>query len=316
MQAKYRHSLPQLNSSNLLLTEGGIETTLVYKKGFHLPEFASGPLLLTPEGTKALQDCHASYIDIALRHKRGIIVETQTWRSSRIWCDKLGFSENEMMKLNRRAVAFLEDVRREYETDTTPIVVSGNLGPLSDAYHNSTQRLSVQDMIAVYRDQVQALCEAGVDMLSIMTLADTTEAIAAVQLAKEFGIQILVSFSVETDGKLLNGVTLEDAIRTVDKATESYAAYFGINCAHPSHFHPTLRMMDPSVLSRIGEIRANASRRSHQELDNSEFLDRGDPTDLGRSFKDLIQLLPGLKVVGGCCGTDPEHVEAIASNVC
>ncbi|KAJ9636859.1 hypothetical protein H2201_006479 [Coniosporium apollinis] len=299
-----------MTSRKLFLTEGGIETTLVFKKGVDLPHFCALVLLDTVGGKESLRECYTPYIDIATELKTGIVLETPTWRGSSAWAEALGIDDADIPRLNREAVKFLQDLRDKYESPSTPIVVSGNLGPLSDAYKSSAG-LSIDSARACYRSQVEALCEAGVDMLSTLTLNNTTEAIAAAQLAKEKDMPMIVSFCVETNGLLLEGKSLADAIMEVDKATGQSVVYYGINCAHPFHFERVLRETDQTVRQRLGEIRANASVKSHDELDNSDTLDRGDPESLSISYERLKPLLPALKVVGGCCGTDEEHVARI-----
>ena len=122
----------------------------------------------------------------------------------------------------------------------------------------------------------------------------------------------MISFTVETDGRLPDGELLAAAIRKCDALTEGYASYFMINCAHPSHFRETLITGDSGWTSRIGGVRANASQMSHAELDEAEVLDNGDPMVLGQQVADLAEVLPNLSIFGGCCGTDHRHIEAIA----
>ncbi|KAF2458768.1 Homocysteine S-methyltransferase [Lineolata rhizophorae] len=153
-------------------------------------------------------------------------------------------------------------------------------------------------------------------MLCLMTAGSLAEAVAAVRLARRVGLPVCVSFTVETDGRLPTGVSLGEAIAKVDALTGAYAAYFGVNCAHPEHFMPALRALArDGVRRRVASVRANASAKSHEELDRSEVLERGDPAELGRLHRELKEVLPWVKVLGGCCGTDAEHVGEIADCV-
>lgn len=315
MAAKYARGLPQLSSANKFLTEGGLETTLVYKKKIHLPEFCALALLDTPEGTNTLDGLYRAYVEIARRHGTGIVVETRTWRGSAIWAEKVGFSETRFMELNREAAQLLLRLRRDLETETTPIVISGCIGPLQDAYGNSSDKITVEQALKIYRQQVEVLAAAGVDMLAIMTVTSLNEAEAVVRLAREFQLPVQVSFGVEVDGHLLGGRSLEDAITEVDRRTDSYTTYFGVNCAHPSHIRPALRTMSEAVRRRIGSICGNSSSKSHDELDNSESLDRGDIPTFCDGNIEIAQLLPNVRVMGGCCGTDEEHIEALATRL-
>jgi homocysteine S-methyltransferase len=155
---------------------------------------------------------------------------------------------------------------------------------------------------------VRVLAGAGVDIISAMTISSTGEAIGIARAARDVGLPVALSFTLETDGRLIGGMHLRDAIAETDRATGGYPAWFGINCVHPDHF---LTILDGPWVSRIGAIRANASRMSHAELDEATELDAGNPEELGRQYADLQRLLPSLRVVGGCCGTDIRHVSAI-----
>jgi len=145
-----------------------------------------------------------------------------------------------------------------------------------------------------------------------MTITYPDEAIGIVEAARHAGIPVAVSFTVETDGRLPDGTTLGDAIQRVDEATEGAAAYFGVNCAHPTHLDGALDGGTPWA-PRLRGLRANASRKSHAELDEAETLDDGDPEELGREYVELRREMPGLTVLGGCCGTDIRHVRSIAA---
>ena len=307
--------LPQLTSSKLFLTEAGLETTLIYKRNIHLPSFSALPLLNTKEGTETLLAIYQDYINIALTHSTGIVLETRTWRGSPAWSSKLDLSVPQILNLNHAAVKILRDLRQKIETPSTPIVISGTLGTLQDAYQDSTDTVSFSQAQENYRAQVRVFAEEGVDMVSIMTATNLNEAAAAVCVAREYNLPILVSFSIEIDGRLQGGRTLEDALREVDRRTENYTTYFGVNCAHPRHIRTALRGVPEDVRLRIGSIRGNASLKSHDELDNSLVLDRGDISVWVREFNGLLNNLPQLKVVGGCCGTDEEHIETLARGI-
>lgn len=313
MDGHLRRSIPPL-STKPFLTDGGLETTIVYKEKIDLPCFAAITLLSTTQGTELLRRLYIKYVDVALSHNAGIVLEARVWRGAPIWAQPLGLTSAELIALNVKAVELLLDLRQQVETQSTPIVISGNIGPLSDAYKLSNRpgREFVREQ---YREQIKALVDAGVDMLSITTITDTEEMIAAIEIAREHDIPIHASFSVERDGKLLNHRNLEEAIAEVDTTTNGYAAYFGINCAHPAHVKELLKTMPESTRSRIGSFRGNASLRSHEELDNAAELDRGDIAKFATDFEDVARLLPSLRVAGGCCGTDEEHVAAVAGKL-
>ncbi|PLB36881.1 homocysteine S-methyltransferase family protein [Aspergillus candidus] len=312
-------SLPHLKSSleRPFLSEPGMETTLYYKHQIALPSFSSLPLLTNPTHRALISSLYANYISIAAAHNTGIILDTRTWRASTPWASALNMTPAELLAANRDAVQLAKAARTHSRATSTnvPVLISGTMGPLQDAYEDSSQAISLDTARDAYRPQVQTLADAGVDLLGLFTISNLNEAIAIIELAREVGLPIVVSFSIGTDGRLLGGNSLEDAIRAVDEATGGYAAYFGVNCAHPARIAAALREMSSEVRARIGMVRGNASQKTHDELDNTDTLDRGHiPTYLD-GFRDALALLPAVKVVGGCCGTDEEHLGAIGGGL-
>lgn len=308
--AKYRNALPQL-SGDLFLTDGGIETTLVFHEGIELPHFAAFHLLQHPEGTALLHTCYSAYADIALRFETGLILEAPTWRASRDWGEQLGYSAYMLESANRQAVALLEGVRGAYEHAARPIVISGCLGPRADGYR-ADNKMTAQEAHDYHRAQIHTLADTQADMLCAMTLNYIDEAIGIANAAREAGMPVAISFTVETDGSLPDGPSLREAIEQVDRETDSYPLYYMINCAHPTHFESVLSQDSGPWLARIHGIRANASDKSHAELDEATELDSGDPAALAAQYAGLKRRLDQLNILGGCCGTDPHHIREIA----
>ena len=307
--AQYRSNLPQMNGQ-AFLTDGGLETTLIFHDGMDLPLFAAFTLLDDKTGSAAIERYLRKYCDVAIRDGKGFILDTPTWRASRRWADELGVSEQRLESAHAKAIANLKALRDEYETSKSPFVINGVLGPQDDGY-NPSQMMSPKDAEAYHGQQVGWFSKYGADMVSAITMTYVEEAIGIANAAKAAGIPSVISFTVETDGKLPSGQGLRDAIMQVDADTGNSPAYFMINCAHPDHFSDVLNG-DSGWRERILGIRANASRMSHAELDNAEELDAGDPKELGAQYRALKTMLPNLKVFGGCCGTDHRHVDAIS----
>jgi len=303
-------TLPQLHHDRPFVTDGGLETTLVFHEGIDLPDFAAFPLLDTDAGRAALARYHAPYLDLAERTGTGIVLDTATWRASLDWGARLGYDADELAAVNRRGV----DLIRELAGDRAhvPAVLNGVLGPRGDGYVVDTS-MSASEAASYHSLQARAFAEAGVDMVTAVTMTYVEEAIGIAQAAIAVDLPVAISFTVETDGRLPSGQDLRDAVEAVDAATDSAVAYFMVNCAHPTHFAHVLDEGD--WLARIRGIRANASAASHAELDEAEELDRGDVGDLASRYADLRRVLPHLAVVGGCCGTDHEHIGAIADAV-
>lgn len=307
---EHRERLPQLDGK-LFLTDGGIETTLIFHEGLDLPYFAAFHILQTPEGVAVLREYFRTYAEIAKRYETGLVLESATWRASVDWGDRLGYSTEALTQANRRAVELLTEIREEFETENTPVVISGCIGPRGDGYLPD-QAMSPAAAEAYHMVQVETFAAADADMACAITMNYTEEAIGIVQATKRAGLPVAISFTVEPDGNLPTGQLLRAAIEQVDKETSGYASYFMINCAHPTHFDHVLPNDEP-WLERIRGLRANASRKSHAELNEATELDTGDPIQLAREYAQLRERLTKLTVLGGCCGTDHRHIEQIAS---
>jgi homocysteine S-methyltransferase len=305
---RYRDGLPQLDE-RVLLTDGGMETTLLFVDGFDLPCFASFPLLESEEGREALDRYFEPYLETARRHGTGFVLEANTWRANPAWGARLGYSLEDLAEANRRSIAFVEEIREREEAPGRPFVISAPIGPEGDAYSPET-RLGVDEAEAFHSWQMGVLADTAADLVSGLTLTYVEEAIGIVRAATAAGLPVAASFTLETDGRLPSGQSLGEAIEQVDAETDAAAAYFMVNCAHPSHF---VAVFDtPGPWERILGIRANASTMSHAELDESEELDDGDPEDFARGYVAIGERLPHLTVLGGCCGTDHRHVASVA----
>lgn len=308
--ALYRNALPQLGGE-LFLTDGGIETTLIFLEGLELPLFAAFDLLRTPEGEAALRRYFTTYAALAGRLEVGLVLETASWRSNPDWGSRLGYGRDDLASVNRKLVRMLEDIRAEHASQRTPIVISGCIGPRGDGYVPD-HAMSTSEAEAYHSPQVETFADSAADLVTAITMNHVEEAAGITLAARRVNMPVVISFTVETDGKLPTGQSLGDAITAIDELSAGYPAYYMINCAHPSHFDTVVRGSDPWT-ARIRGLRANASRMSHAELNECSELDAGNPAQLGREYADLKQQqLRQLNVMGGCCGTDHRHVEQLA----
>lgn len=300
--------LPQL-AGGLFLSDGGLETTLVYLEGVELPHFAAFVLLNDDAGRQRLRRYYRPYLELcASTPGAGFVLETPTWRANPDWGSLLGYDAVALAQANIDAVRLVSDLRAEWRPRLTgPVVLSGIIGPRGDGYVADAPS-SVSDAVAYHRPQAAALRDGGVDMLAAVTMTNSSEAIAIARAAKEVGLPVAISFTVELDGRLPDGESLREAIAKVE--ADAPPAYFALNCAHPSHFEACLAD-GGDWTARIRGIRANASTRSHAELDAATELDIGDPVDLADRYRKLRTPLPALNVLGGCCGTDQRHLRAI-----
>lgn len=305
---KYRKQLPQM-SEDVFLADGGLETTLIFHEGVELPEFAAFVLLKNQAGRQHLLDYYRRYASIARDAKVGLVLDSATWRANPDWGLKIGYSPEALTEANRYSIELCRRVRDESESETTKMPINGCLGPRGDGYRADTMMLP-NEAQEYHRGQIETFRAAGTDFVSAITMTYANEAIGITRAAQAAGMPAVVSFTVETDGRLPDGSTLAQAIDSVDEATDQGPAYYMINCAHPTHFQDALEA-GTGWTNRIRGVRVNASACSHAELDEAEELDEGNPVELGSQLRALRDAFPQITVLGGCCGTDHRHVEEI-----
>jgi S-methylmethionine-dependent homocysteine/selenocysteine methylase len=307
---RYRSQLPQV-SGGLFITDGGLETDLIFHDGYQLPQNAAYILLADDAGTDRLIRYFDDYVAIADRHGLGIVLETATWRASPDWATKVGTTADELQAINRKAVEMLTALRNRRAADSPPFVVSGCLGPRSDAYA-PTEIMTPLEAENYHAVQINTFRDTDADMIAAMTLTNIPEAIGIVRAARGAEMPVMIAFTVETDGRLPTGPTLREAIEQVDAETDATPAYYMINCAHPTHFEHVLEPGERWT-QRIGALRANSSSKSHAELNDSPTIDEGNPVELGGQYKSLVTKFAHFRVLGGCCGTDHRHIREIAA---
>jgi homocysteine S-methyltransferase len=309
---RYRQDLPQLGR-DLFLTDGGLETTLVFEEGLDLPCFAAFPLLQSEAGVARLVRYFERYLAIAHELHCDFVLEAPTWRANHDWGARLGYDTERLREVNIASIALLSMLRDRHETATTRIVISGNVGPRGDGYRADT-RMTIGEARDYHFEQLATFARTEADMVGAFTMNYAEEAIGITLAARACAMPLALSFTVETDGRLPSGESLARALDRVEDASDGYAAYYMLNCAHPSHFEGVLESLG-SMRDRLRGLRANASCRSHAELDSSTELDSGDPEQLATEYRELHQALPALVVVGGCCGTDHRHVARIGKRL-
>jgi S-methylmethionine-dependent homocysteine/selenocysteine methylase len=295
--------------SEIFLTDGGLETTLIYHRNIDLPHFAAFELMLREEGKQVLMDYYAPYLDLASAYRTGFILETPTWRANPEWADKLGYDQKNLDEINLSSIELMKGIRANWQGDKRQLLISGNIGPRGDGYV-VRNAMSADTARAYHLPQIACFASAGAQHVTAMTMSYSAEALGIVLAAREVGVPVVISFTVETNGELPSGERLQDAIESIDHLTDAYVSYYMINCAHPYHFNRVLNAPGSWKL-RIRGIRANASDKSHAELDVSTTLDPGDKHLLAEEYGALNQVLPAMQVIGGCCGTDHTHLDAI-----
>jgi homocysteine S-methyltransferase len=293
-----------------VVTDAGLETWLVFQRGVELPAFAAYPLAATATGRALLIEYLQYYAAIASSVGASAVLDAATWRANPDWAATLGHDLGSLGSHIDACVEVVADVRAGWRGDQ-PFLINGPVGPRGDGYQVDAS-MTPEAAAEYHGFQVGRMVDAGVDVITALTMGYVGEAVGIALAARAAGVPAVVSFTLETDGRLPTGMPLGEAIEATDAATGDYPLHYMINCAHPTHFD---HVLDPAApwANRIGGIRANASALSHAELDEMVELDVGDPEDLARRYVTLRDQLPNLRVIGGCCGTDHRHVAAIAT---
>ena len=293
----------------LFLTDAGMETALIFHQGIDLPAFASFPLLEHEPGREALRTYYAPFLELARTRGTGFVLGGGTWRANADWGAELGYDADALAAANRRAVAFVDELRASAPAAQGPVLLEAPIGPRADAYAPASL-MTADEAERYHSAQLETLSDTAADLVTAMTLSYADEAIGMVRAARAAGMPIVMSFTVETDGRLASGQTLRGAIEQVDAETDGAPLHYMINCSHPVHLDGALAEDGP-WRERIRGLRANASMLSHAELDAADDLDDGDPADLAERYVALRAQLPALAILGGCCGTDIRHVTSI-----
>ena len=308
---RYRNALPQL-SGDMFLCDAGLETDLIFNHGIEIREFAAHTLLPTRAGRAALTRYFEGFLNLAKERDAGFILDSATWKAHRHWARDLGADATELRAANEESIRYIGELRDRFAHNAKPIVLNAIIGPCGDAYRPDVA-ISTDQAEDYHAEQLGWIADTEADMVTAVTFNQASEAAGLVRAARSVGLPAVVSFTVETDGALPTGQSMADAIAEVDDASDSYPSYFMINCAHPQHFSKIL--VDAPWARRIRGIRANASRKSHAELDEAPALDAGNPAEMAGQYRELEDRMPWLNIFGGCCGTDLRHVTEIAGAV-
>jgi S-methylmethionine-dependent homocysteine/selenocysteine methylase len=235
-----------------------------------------------------------------------LLLESPTWRANPDWGARVGYVQAALDRVNTAAMRFVAEIADAWRDRVPQVRLVGVLGPRGDGYRASAAEPS--EAAAYHLPQVRALAAGGAELIVVYTLTGVGEAAGVALAARDVGLPVGIGLTVELDGRLPDGTPLADAIEAVDSICAP--THYGVNCAHPTHIERGMADQSPQ-LRRIAVVRANASELSHAELDEAEVLDDGDPVALAAAVASLRERLPGLRVVGGCCGTDARHVAAM-----
>ncbi len=302
------NKFPKQQEGVFYITEGGIETEIMYKWGFDMPHFAMFPLLENPASAKIIREMYQRYLDVVAKYGHNALIGGFDYRASPDWGAKLGYSEQSLEDANIGAIEFLRDVAKEYDRQIPESRYVGYLGPRGDAY-TGRGAMTIAEAMDYHAVQLSTLKKAKVDLAWAVTFNSPVEAIGACEAAREIGLPLAVSFSLDSHHKLNTGVSLADAIDQVDTQTSGFPEFFSLNCSHPLEFNPALT--SESWTNRLRSIRPNAAKMDKISLCKLGHLEEGNPQELGAMMADVRTRYPHMDIWGGCCGTCETHLEEI-----
>jgi homocysteine S-methyltransferase len=256
--------------------------------------------------SKVLKGVYESYIDTAVNSGFSIAIGTATWRANEERIRASVFSDR---AVNEDNVQFLKDIRANYSRSNISILIEGDIGPRGDAY-KPEEALDVDTAYSFHSPQIKALASSGVDYLQASTLPALSEGLGIALVMAETGLPYVISFVVDRTGCLLDGTKLTDAISRIDDEVGANSARFAVNCVHPRILHQALDK-NPGIEGRIISFHGNTADLSAAELDGSEELITEEPVAFSRAYKELLSA-HDIKIIGGCCGSNPDHIGAIA----
>jgi homocysteine S-methyltransferase len=308
-------SFPELLSqSSCVLGEGAVIERLRRDPGIELdPYVVNSHLIYSAQGRAALAKICGGYLEIGRSYDLPLLLSTPTWRASR---DRIAAAGLEGRDLNGDNFRFLQGLRAGCGEYAAKVFICGLMSCRGDAYCPS-DALPVEEARRFHRWQIAQLAASGVDFIMASTLPALSEATGIALALADSGLPYLISFVARPEGTLLDGTPLREAIAAIDAAASPKPFSYLVNCTHASVFRRALTHSVNSselVRSRVVGLLANTSALSPEELDNSDRLVEEDPDVFGSSVATLREEL-GMKLLGGCCGTDERHIRSLAQNL-
>ncbi len=295
----------------VILTEGAVIERLRRDPAVELdPHIANSGLIYNQAGKQAMTGIYRQYIDIASRYHLPMIVSAPTWRANFERINKSACSGRETMVED--CADFINRIRQNVAQSSDSIYIAGLIACRGDSY-DPREALTAERAEAFHSLQAQELADAGVDFILAATMPAVSEALGIAAAVSQFGIPYSVSFVIRSDGRILDGTPLQAAIEKIDAAVNPEPLFYQINCVHPAIFRKAIEQSEPGFDRLLG-LQANTSEKNPEELDGLGYLDTSEPEEFAESMLALHTQF-GLKIIGGCCGTDHRHIEEIAKRV-
>lgn len=301
-----------IRDASVLLTEGAIVERLRRGTGIRLdPHVVNAGMIYEPEGRAALERIYRGYIDIGQAFGLHMILLTPTWRANPDRLRAAGLADRDV---NGDGFRFLDSIRQSYGDYADRVFIGGLMGCAGDAY-DPAEALAQEKAASFHRTQAQALADAGVDFLLASTLPAAGEAVGIAAAMASCGIPYIPSFIIRPTGTLLDGTPLHEVVARIDTDVDPAPLGYMVNCTHPSVFAEAMERetgRSPSLSKGMLGLQANASALSPEELDNLDHVDKAEsPEEFAEAMLKVHRRF-GIKILGGCCGTDDRHIRCIA----
>ena len=294
-------------SSGIVFMEGALGERLKREYGLTIDgPVAMASLVYSARGRHALEELWKQYLSIAERYAFPFLATTPTRRCNRERLARSEYDDNilqDNMRLLREAVAGAR----------VPTFSGGLMGCRGEAY-TGQGCLTEGEAREFHRWEAEGFRAAGAEFLLAALMPTLPEARGMAAAMGSTGLPSIISFTLQRNGRLMDGTALHDAITAIDTLSSPPPLCYMANCVHPRIVAEALSCpwnQTETVRTRFLGIQANASPLSHAELDHAVELHQSPPEDLARDMAFLHKRF-GLRLFGGCCGTDDRHMEAIA----
>lgn len=305
-------AFPEQKAGKFYMCEGGTETEIMYKYGFDFPHFAVFELLKNPRAVSKLNEMYEKYFSVISENGMSALVGGLDYRASPDWGKKLGYTGQELADINLECIEFLRKSASPFSKEIDEILIQGLIGPRGDAYGKGGS-INAEEAQEYHSVQLSTLKEANVDLVTAITFNNVEESVGVARAAKDFGIPLCISLSLDSSSKLNSGPSLSEAILKIDELTGNSVDFYMVNCVHPLEYEPAFD--NNEWMKRIRGVRPNASAMDKISLCKIGHLEDGDPVELGQQVGGLMKRHPHMDILGGCCGTWDTHLREIAKNI-
>ena len=304
-----------LEREPVILIEGSLIERLRRDPEMRLdPHVEHAGFLFNAAGRAALEALYRTYLDLGRAFDLPMIICTPTWRASPDRLRLAGLPDCD--RVCAESFSLLHGIRSSYGPYSERIVIGGLMGCRGDAY-DPADALSQKESAAFHRTQIGALRRCGVDVVLAATLPALSEALGIAQAAADIQVPTVVSFVLRPTGTLLDGTPLGEAIARIDSAGQAPPGIM-VNCVHPTGFAAGFAgqaVAFPALHGRVLGLQANTSRLTPEQLDELDHLDAGDAPEVFADAMLHAHRVSGIRILGGCCGTDERHIRCIAERL-